>query len=299
MNPGERFWNEETQRWEDGGHRSAQVTPPPPPRPEQLPPHGTGTPWVDEPWRIRPAAPPPSGRWEPPRIWAAVVVAAAVVGVTVALVVVQSEDGDSDGKGGAQAGESVSATGPSPDTLDSDVPAEGSVDPYATPDPVESVSEPPYGYQEFTDPQGFRIAVPDGWTREAIPSEYGMDVVNFRSPYGDQRIQVFEVAEATPDESFALFLSPDTPKAPGFQQLALDQLVDADVTGARLEYLVDSIRGEPDVGTWHVVDARFTTPDGSRYAIAAYGSDDDGREDEVELVTTGVDWFCAPGAVCA
>ncbi|MFE4666323.1 hypothetical protein ACFRI7_05050 [Streptomyces sp. NPDC056716] len=157
---------------------------------------------------------------------------------------------------------------------------------------------PPFGYEAVDDPQGFRIAVPEGWSREAVPSQYGMDVVNFRSPEGDQRVQVFEVEEASAYESFELFLSPDTLKPSGFRELSYDELVSDRVTGARLAYLADSIRGEPDMGTWHVVDARFTAPDGGRYAIAAYGRDSDGREDELELVATGVEWFCEPGGSC-
>ncbi|MER7487230.1 hypothetical protein ABTY20_15245, partial [Streptomyces sp. NPDC126497] len=37
MSGGQRYWNEDAQRWEDGGDGVAPATPPPPPRPEFLP----------------------------------------------------------------------------------------------------------------------------------------------------------------------------------------------------------------------------------------------------------------------
>ncbi|MFI1730563.1 hypothetical protein ACH40E_15300 [Streptomyces acidicola] len=69
--------------------------------------------------------------------------------------------------------------------------------------------------------------------------------------------------------------------------------------GERLEYLVDPIRGEPDGGTWHVVDTRFAAADGTLYAVAVYGRDADGRSDEIAMSDTAVGWFCPPGATCA
>ncbi|WP_432041713.1 hypothetical protein [Streptomyces cadmiisoli] len=300
MSGGERYWNERTQRWEDGTEGTAHVTPPPPARPEYLPQgDGAGVPAPPVPWPdpVRPSPPAAPGWRERRRMWAAVVAAAAVVGVTVALVLVQVNRGDADDGPGRsaepQAGGSVSPSVSSDTYLSATPEAEPS--PSVSPSPTGP--ELPVGYAPFVDPQGFRIALPIGWTRQTVASEYGMDVVNFRSPTGEQRLQVFEVAEASPQESFDLFLSPQTAKAPGFDRLALDDLA-GDVTGARLEYLADSIRGEPDVGTWHVVDVRFVAADGARYAIAAYGRDDDGRDNEFELAGTGLDWFCPSTVTC-
>ncbi|MFJ4687694.1 hypothetical protein [Streptomyces sp. NPDC088789] len=229
-----------------------------------------------------------------------VVAVAAAVGVAVALVVVQTQD---DGGGRAGGSASVSPSTDSSPTSEetagvSGEPGEVTEDPY----PSETLTsdapttEPPFGYEAVEDPAGFTIAVPEGWDREAISSEYGMDVVNFRSSDGGQRLQVFEVAETSASASFELFLSDETPKGSGFQQLSYDNLATDNeevVEGAQLEYLVDSIRGEPDVGTWHAVDARFTLSNGARYAIAAYGSYEDGEDDERELVTTALKWFYA------
>ncbi|MEW2398666.1 hypothetical protein [Streptomyces sp. NPDC046862] len=209
-------------------------------------------------------------------------------------------DGDDDGRDN-KAAESVAPTDPTDPTDTSTSTSES-----PTGEATEESSSPsltaaglPSGYDSFDDPEGFRAAVPDGWDRDSVPSKYGMDVVNFRSPDREQRIQVFAVAEATPQESFDLFLSPDTPKADSFRQLGREDLSDGDFVGERLEYTVDSIRGEPDVGTWHVVDTRFAASDGALYAVAVYGRDDDGRSDEVEMADTAVGWFCPPGGTCA
>ncbi|MPY63973.1 hypothetical protein FNH08_44480, partial [Streptomyces spongiae] len=37
MSGGQRYWNEETQRWEDGTQETAHATPPPPGRPDHEP----------------------------------------------------------------------------------------------------------------------------------------------------------------------------------------------------------------------------------------------------------------------
>jgi hypothetical protein len=243
-----------------------------------------------------------AGRFGRRRLWAAVVAGAAVVGVTVGLVLTQVGGDGGDGGGRDQnAAESVTPSDPADtstsDTSTSQTPTGET--PEETSSPSLTAAQLPSDYDSFDDPQGFRAAVPDGWERDTVPSEYGMDVVNFRSPDREQRIQVFEVAEATPQESFDLFLSPDTPKSDSFRQLGREDLSDGEFGRERLEYLVDSIRGEPDVGTWHVVDTRFEASDGTLYAVAVYGRDDDGRSDETDMADTVVGWFCPPGGTCA
>lgn len=160
------------------------------------------------------------------------------------------------------------------------------------------VSEPPVGYTLLEDGEGFRIALPERWTRTTADSSYGIRVVNYHSPDRTHRLQVYQVAEPSPAESFRLFLSGATAKAPGFSELRLQTLDDGTFTGTRLEYLADSIRGEADLGTWHVYDERFVASDGKIYAITVYGPDADGRDDELELLTTALDWFCPPLGTC-
>ncbi|MGW4019839.1 hypothetical protein [Streptomyces sp. NPDC005009] len=256
------------------------VQPPPPapwPTPESYgPAHPPGVPVPV------PDGPRRDGRR---RVWA-VVGGAAVVGVVAGLVftlVLRDGEEGTDDKAATPA--STSRT-PAPST------------PSAEPEETAPPSGLPTPYQPYTDPQGFTLALPAGWSRTTVPSRHGIDVVNYRAPDGGRRLQIFEVSEPSPGDSHALFLSDDVEKAPGFTELSLENLDDGDFTGSRLEYLVDSIEGEPDVGTWHVVDERFVAADGRIYTIAAYGADADGRDDERELLRTALGRFCPPDTPC-
>lgn len=340
-NGGGLFWNEETQRWDDGTAPAAPATPPPPGRPDHAPPppggvgdpdaptstaaprppgappgDGTGTPAAPvpgpAPYGPWPSAGPPSAPSMPSApfaqpvppaepagysrrtVWA-VLGAAAAAGVVVALVLSTALGGGENGdprSAAVSASDTPTETDPSPSPRSSSGPATAS--------PSPSPDEPPAGYTLYDDPQGFRIAVPDGWQRRrsTVNSQYGMDVVNYRDSGGHRRIQVYEVRESSPDESFDLYLSEDVPKPRGFRVLSRVKL-DGGSTGSRLEYLADSLKGEPEIGTWHVVDQRFRAADGKVYAIASYGSDADGRDDEREALTTAVDWFCPPSTTCS
>ncbi|MFB7594081.1 hypothetical protein [Streptomyces sp. NPDC056160] len=221
------------------------------------------------------------------------VAAAAGVGVVASLVAVLGFGGGSDDKGAATASPSAapaprSEQPPSPDVSDEAV----------TGSPSPAATLPPDGYALHDDPEGFRIAVPEGWGRRTVGSQFGMDVVNYRSGSGDRRIQVYQVAESSPDESFRQYLSDKVPKPRGFHKLALHHVDTDGVSGSRMEYVADSLKGEPDIGTWHVFDERFRSADGKIYAIASYGPAADGTDDELRVLTTALGWFCPPGSVC-
>ncbi|MFD3585041.1 hypothetical protein [Streptomyces sp. NPDC058683] len=219
-----------------------------------------------------------------------VVVGAAVVGVAVSLVLTLVVGNGEDGKPAV----ALSSVGPTP----SAAPGTVSESPSDSGAPSPSASASPAGYEVRHDAEGFRIAVPEGWSRSTVDSSYGIAVVSYRSPDREHRLQVYQVAEYSPDASFELYLSDQTSKPDGFQELGLTSLDDVGFTGSRLEYLAGTIGDEPDVGTWHVVDERFVAPDGNIYAIASYGPDSDGRDDELGHLTTAVDWFCPPDTVC-
>ncbi|MFI1418368.1 hypothetical protein ACH4VX_10285 [Streptomyces sp. NPDC020731] len=224
------------------------------------------------------------------RVWA-VVGGAAVVGVVAGLVFTPVLRDGGKGTDDKAATPASASRAPEPST---------STGPEETPSTEETASPSglPAPYQPYADPQGFTLDLPAGWSRTTVSSRHGIDVVNYRAPDGGRRLQIFEVSEPSPGESHALFLSDDVAKAPGFTELSLENLDDGDFTGSRLEYLVDSLEGEPDVGTWHVVDERFVAADGRIYAIAAYGADADGRDDERELLRTALGRFCPPDTVC-
>ncbi|WP_246886112.1 hypothetical protein [Streptomyces sp. GESEQ-4] len=268
--------------------------------PDEWPGAVTGTSWpaVDP----QSAPPAPAGGMSRRLVWS-VVVGAAVVGVAVSLVLTLvvggGDDGDEPSAATSPSAEAEAGGSQPSDPSDPSDPYASSPDPSFTDEtasPSASVPVLPVGYELYEDQEGFRIARPAGWTRSSVDSQYGMAVVNYRSPDSERRLQVYQVAEGSPEESFQLFLSDETPKAPGFKQLDLKTLDDGEFTGTRLEYLADSLKGEPDVGPWHVYDERFVAEDGNIYAIAAYGLDSDGPEDELQLLTTAVEAFCPPYA---
>ncbi|MET7456905.1 hypothetical protein ABZT03_34470 [Streptomyces sp. NPDC005574] len=257
---------------------------------------GGGPDWPAARWppvQEPPPAPATVGGMSRRVVWS-VLIGAAAVGVAVSLVLTLVVDKGDDGKGKRAVAASGSPTpGPTGPTRATESPTGGSPSPTASP----SSAKLPAGYEEFEDDEGFRIARPEGWTRSTVASSYGIAVVNYRSADGRHRLQVYQVAEESPDASFDLYLSAETPKPAGFHKLALKNLDDGEFTGSRLEYLADSLKGEPDIGTWHVYDERFVSFDGTIYAIAVYGPDSDGGDDELKTLTTALDWFCpSPGA---
>ncbi|MEV6944648.1 hypothetical protein AB0N07_22105 [Streptomyces sp. NPDC051172] len=344
MSGGQRYWNEDTQRWEagTGGPQAAEPTLPTPAQegapvtapeypepPTSTPTVGPETPtvgpetptvgaqgWpgsgVDSAWHAPGAegtAPEWSSdvSWPPPEplpspapaaglnrrlVWS-VVVGAAVVGVAVSLVLtLVVGKGDGSGKKHVAASPVPSSTASaSPDVSQSPF-ADG------TASPSPSASAPPAGYELRDDTEGFRIAIPEGWSRSSVASVYGMAVVNYRSADQKHRLQVYQVQESSPDASFQLYLSDQTPKPAGFKKLDLQKLDDGAFTGSRLEYQADALKGEPDIGTWHVYDERFVAADGNIYAIASYGPDSASHEDQLTQLTTALAWFCPPYTTC-
>ncbi|MEU6761460.1 hypothetical protein ABZ916_02950 [Streptomyces sp. NPDC046853] len=156
---------------------------------------------------------------------------------------------------------------------------------------------PPAPYEEVSDQEGYRLAVPRGWIRDAVTGQ-DSTVVNYRSPKGDRRLQVYRVAESSPYASLRLWLDAEG-KPGGFDQLGpVERTDDGGRPAARLDYTADRFKGEPDIGTWHVVDHRFQAVDGELYALAVYGSDADGRDDEEDFMATALSWFCPPDEIC-
>ncbi|MEU1464836.1 hypothetical protein ABZ467_29890 [Streptomyces sp. NPDC005727] len=222
---------------------------------------------------------------------------AAVFGVAVSLVLTfLVGSGDHDRSAPAAGSPSASAVTDSPVPSDGPSGSASATEDVTTPSP--SASPLPADWESYDDGEGFRIARPKGWSRSTLPSSYGIRIVNYRSPDQKHRLQIYQVAEGSPDESFETYLSDTTAKPPGFQKLSLLNLDEGDFVGSRMEYLADSIKGEPDVGVWHVYDERFIAVDGRIYAIAAYGSDKNGGDDELKLLDTALSRFCPPDTGC-
>ena len=327
MSGGPRHWNEETQRWEDPD-RPAATSPPtlpdrPPPRPvtppaappvpppwygpehsATLPPAPDTTTWPSSP--APPTTATPTAKGHGRRLALSVIIGAAAAGVAVSLVLTLVIGvGKNDAHPKATPAVTTASASPTPTGTPTTTPT-GTSEPPGSPSatgtspvPFSGAARLPAGYESYQDGQGFRIARPKGWSRTTAASVFGIRVVNYRSPDRKRRLQIYQVQEASPDASFDLFLSDRTAKPAGFRSLSRENLDTADFTGTRLEWTATRIKGEADVGTWHVYDERFVAPDGYNYAIAAYGPDTAShRTEDLQLLTTALTWFCPTGASC-
>jgi hypothetical protein len=179
-----------------------------------------------------------------------------------------------------------------------------SADPSSSPAPEASPTETfsasgalPDGYEEVPDDEGFRVAVPTGWSRQSSPSQYGIDIVNYRSPDGLRRLQVFQLMEDSPYGSLQAARA-ESAKLDGYELIELGEIPWSSDAAAEHEYRASEIAGESDTGAVrHVIDHRFEAADGNRYALVAYGPDNADLA-ERELVDTAVAWFCPPDTTC-
>lgn len=155
----------------------------------------------------------------------------------------------------------------------------------------------PDGYDEVPDEEGFSVAVPTGWSRESSPSKFGIDIVNYRSPDGLRRLQIFQLMEDSPYGSLQAAQT-ESSKLDGYELIDLVEIPSSPYPAAEHEYRASEIAGESDTGSVrHAIDHRFEATDGNRYALVAYGPDSaDGAERE--LVDTAVAWFCPPNTTC-
>lgn len=189
------------------------------------------------------------------------------------------------------------------------------VEPTSSPEPWESPPEPwestdtfgptnvpqpwetygqgvtPGGYERVEDDAGWTVDVPEGWDRKAQEWENRATVVNYVSPEGDRRLQVFWVEDESPYASVRLADKELQARVPEYEQISLQALPGG---AARIEYSYEA--GESGE-TRHVVDHRFEAADGEYYAVAAAGpaGDDSDQEGPVAAALAS---FCPDDAEC-
>jgi hypothetical protein len=161
-----------------------------------------------------------------------------------------------------------------------------------TTDPA--ASGPPEGYQIAEDPEGFSLAVPEGWERRTEERD-GPQAVFYENSDASKQLQVFWVEDSDPYESLEL-AEKNAEKNDHYERDSLDRLDGGDGAAARLEYTYDS---DEHGGPRRVIDHRFEAADGELYAVIAYGPDKDGAsEEQKERLDTALTFFCPTGVDC-
>lgn len=199
------------------------------------------------------------------------------------------------GSGGSPVGETEAPTSTpepwesAPDPWESS----GTYGPTDVPDPWETYGQgvAPSGYERVEDDVGWTVDVPEGWERKAQEWEDRATVVNYESPDGDRRLQIFWVEDDSPYASVRLADEELQGGVPEYQQMSLHALPGG---AARLEYSYAGESGEKR----HVVDHRFKAADGEYYAVAASGPAGDDPDQEEAPVAAALASFCPGGGEC-
>ncbi|MFD7337033.1 hypothetical protein ACFV98_13640 [Streptomyces violascens] len=287
-------WNAATQKWETVRDAASPAAPPPPPLPPPPvpPPVPQAPPPVPGPYGpydgahpVPPALPGPRARR---RVPVAVVVAAMVF-----VVAAGAGGGWLLARGGThqpKVAASPSASGAPSGTPDRTGDDKSSPSAPASASPGATV---PAGFRLAQDPRGFRLYVPQGWTRE----DQGPKGVFYNSADRTRLIQVFLVSEAGLSPYDALKqTSGELAKNPGYQEISLGD--DAAVPGvapqaARLVYAYDN----QQLGhRRQVVDYAFLTPGGRHYAVLSAAPAEVWPEQE-QTLKTALSVFCS-GSDC-
>ncbi|MFG2820222.1 serine/threonine-protein kinase [Kitasatospora sp. NPDC048365] len=135
----------------------------------------------------------------------------------------------------------------------------------------------PAGYRWVDDPAGFRVAVPQGWTRSENNGQIDY------SPDGGVHLLRFGVtpgATKTSEEHF-LELEQTVSTYPDYQRILLAADTYQGRPGAAWEFTWT----DPKQGTRHAVDQAFIATSGTEYAIYLSGPESDWTSTQQRLVT--------------
>jgi len=163
----------------------------------------------------------------------------------------------------------------------------------ATASPSASLlNSPSAGYRRASDPVGYSIDVPQGWSRREEQGKLA-PIVYYDSPSDGRQLQIFEVTEPTPYDSLTLA---ETAPGYGFAQQPGFQVVERDHgdTWAELSYRYD----DKKKGARQVIDHRFEAADGTLYAIRSSGPVSLDPEQVRAPLRMAVRYFCPTGTAC-
>ncbi|MFD9290001.1 protein kinase [Streptomyces sp. NPDC060030] len=222
---------------------------------------------------------PGRGRW---RTVLVVVAAAAVIGGAAGLVAIKAQDRSGGTTGG---GVEQSATGPDPSA-----PASASasaVDGQAGDGNDSATEDIPDGWKRVTAPEGFSIAVPEGWERKADTGQ-----IDYTPDNGAHSVRISLDPDPDFGNSYAHMRSIEkdlSKRLPEYERLTLEENVFRDRPGSRWEFTW--VESKDHAGPRHGIDQMyFAETGGPEYALYLTGPEEDRAENRKIFETMLRSW---------
>ncbi|WP_250287875.1 serine/threonine-protein kinase [Streptomyces atroolivaceus] len=207
------------------------------------------------------------GRW---RTVLLVVAVAALIGGAAGLVAMKAAD-DSGGTAGGATGRSTAGPVPAPSASAVDDQAGASEGKGDEPAPKDL----PDGWKRVTDPEGFSLAVPEGWERQENNGQ-----IDYTPDNGAHRLRISLDPQPDFGNSYAHMQSIEKDLAarlPAYERLTLEKNVFRDRPGSRWEFTWVESKDFP--GPRHGIDQMyFAEAGGPEYAFYMTGPEEDRAE---------------------
>ncbi|WP_069171113.1 serine/threonine-protein kinase [Streptomyces griseus] len=251
----------------------------------------------------RPLPPPPTaphtpapptrrgrGRW---RTAALVIALAALIGGAAGLVAMKYADdrGSTDDGSGERTATGPETPGPSPSARDSGTSPSAEDATGSSGGNAQPVKDLPDGWHRVQDPEGFSVAVPDGWTRQTDGGQ-----IDYTPDNGAHRIRFSVDPQPDFDNSYLHMLGIEKDLAvrlPGYQRLTLHSNVFRDRPGSLWEFTWVESKDHP--GPRHGIDQMyFGETGGPEYAIYMTGPEEDWAESRERFETMLRSWQPPP-----
>lgn len=207
------------------------------------------------------------GRW---RTVLLVVAVAALIGGAAGLVAMKAAD-DSGGTTGGATGRSTAGPAPAPSASAVDDQAGASEGKGDEPAPKDL----PDGWKRVTDPEGFSLAVPEGWERQENNGQ-----IDYTPDNGAHRLRISLDPQPDFGNSYAHMQSIEKDLAarlPAYERLTLEENVFRDRPGSRWEFTWVESKDFP--GPRHGIDQMyFAEAGGPEYAFYMTGPEEDRAE---------------------
>ncbi|MFD6278128.1 protein kinase [Streptomyces sp. NPDC060209] len=205
------------------------------------------------------------GRW---RTVLLVVAAAALIGGAAGLVAMKAQD-----QGGGTTGSEVEqgTTGPAPSVSA----AEGQAGDSGGKGDESAPKEMPDDWKRITAPEGFSLAVPDGWERQT-----DSELIDYSPDNGTHSVRISLDPDPDFGNSYAHMQSIEkdlSVRLPDYQRLTLEENVFRDRPGSRWEFTWVESKDHP--GPRHGIDQMyFAETGGPEYALYMTGPEEDQAE---------------------